>query len=86
MRTTIELPDELFRKAKAAAALEGMSFKEYLTRTVRKALAEREARPEYGQHKPIPVSIPPAGRKIRSLTNAEIDEIFLREEMEEWDR
>jgi ribosomal protein L12E/L44/L45/RPP1/RPP2 len=31
MKTTIEMPDELFRKAKAIAALRGQSMKEFIT-------------------------------------------------------
>lgn len=31
MKTTIEMPDELFRRAKAVAALQGLSMKEWLT-------------------------------------------------------
>lgn len=31
MRTTLDLPDELFRQAKAKAALEGTSLKELVT-------------------------------------------------------
>ena len=35
MKTTIELPDELLRRAKAAAAPRGESMKELLTRALR---------------------------------------------------
>lgn len=31
MKTTIEMPDDLFRRVKAAAALQGLSMKEWLT-------------------------------------------------------
>ena len=31
MKTTIEMPDELFRKAKAIAALRGQSMKDFIT-------------------------------------------------------
>ena len=34
MKTTVELPDALFRKAKAAAAEEGKSLKTFLTEAV----------------------------------------------------
>ena len=34
MRTTIDLPDGLFRKVKAVSSLKGMSLKEYLTRAI----------------------------------------------------
>ncbi len=38
MKTTIEMPDELFRKAKAVAALRGMSMKQWLTDLLRKEI------------------------------------------------
>ncbi|MEZ5614705.1 MAG: hypothetical protein R3E35_05760 [Rhodocyclaceae bacterium] len=36
MKTTIEMPDDLFRRAKAAAALNGLSMKEWLTNLLRR--------------------------------------------------
>lgn len=39
MRTTLELPDDLFRKVKAKAAMEGATMKEMLTRFVESGLA-----------------------------------------------
>ncbi len=38
MRTTFELPDHLFRQAKAAAALQGISLKELFTRAIAEKL------------------------------------------------
>jgi molybdopterin biosynthesis enzyme MoaB len=40
MRTTIDVPEDLLRRAKAEAALKGMSLKEWMTRAVRAALRE----------------------------------------------
>lgn len=40
MRVTIELPDDVFREAKAAAARRGISFNAYF----REAIAEKLAR------------------------------------------
>ena len=48
MKTTVELPDELLREAKAAAARQGTSLKEVLTAALRSHLA-RSARPERGK-------------------------------------
>lgn len=45
MKTTIELPDELSRQVKAAAALRGQSMKEFLTE-----LLSRELSPLPPQH------------------------------------
>ena len=39
MKTTIEIPDELFRRTKAKAALEGKSLKEFVAAALRERLA-----------------------------------------------
>ncbi|MBL8251455.1 MAG: hypothetical protein JNK31_07290 [Candidatus Competibacter sp.] len=39
MRTTVDLPDELFRQAKARAALEGVRLRDLVEKGVRLALA-----------------------------------------------
>jgi hypothetical protein len=39
MKTTLELPDQLFRKAKATAAERGQSLKEFVTEALRDKLA-----------------------------------------------
>lgn len=36
MKTTVEMPDDLFRRVKAAAALQGMSLKDWLTNLLRR--------------------------------------------------
>lgn len=40
MKTTLELPDELYRQAKALAALKGQSMKEWLTLLLRREIGE----------------------------------------------
>ena len=40
MKTTIEMPDDLFRKAKALAALRGQSMKQWLTDLLRKEIGD----------------------------------------------
>ena len=48
MKTTIDIPDELFRNTKATAALEGQSLKDF----VASALREKLARPSSCQGQP----------------------------------
>lgn len=43
MKTTIEIPDPLFRKAKARAAERGKSLKEFVTEALQEKLAGRGA-------------------------------------------
>jgi hypothetical protein len=46
MKTTFEIPDGLFRKAKAAAALQGVSLREFVTRAIAEKL---ENKPDSGK-------------------------------------
>ncbi len=50
MKTTIEMPDELFRRAKAAAALQGLSMKEWLTNLLRREVGTGTAAPPPAQN------------------------------------
>jgi hypothetical protein len=61
MRTTLDLPDDLFRQVKARAALEGASLKELLTRYIEFGL--RQAHSNGGQRpqrSPLPIIRKPA--------------------------
>lgn len=42
MKTTLTLPDDIFRKAKARAALRGQTFGKFLEQTLQKTLAASE--------------------------------------------
>lgn len=80
MRTTLDLPDDLFRKAKATAALRGMKLKDLFKILIEDGLRNKPAQNEYGHKEPPPVSINLPGAKIPALTNAEIFEILDRED------
>jgi hypothetical protein len=43
MKTTIDLPDPLFREAKATAAANGQTLKSFITDSVRQRLNEQES-------------------------------------------
>ena len=43
MKTTVEIPDALFRQAKATAAQQGTSLKDFLTEAVRAQLRKTSA-------------------------------------------
>lgn len=47
MRTTVEINDELFRKAKKKAADEGLPFREVVERALRAYLGKRKGKPGY---------------------------------------
>ncbi len=83
MRTTIDLPDELLRQAKAKAALNGMKLKDLITQFVEQGLeqgASRSAVSLRRQRSELPVARAATGRSLPSLTNAEIDRLLDEEE------
>ena len=57
MRTTVDLPDELYRRAKAEAALRGRKFKDLVEEGLRRVL--RIPEPETAQR--------PAGASVHDL-------------------
>ncbi len=72
MRTTIELPDSVYRKLKARAALEGSSVKRVLLRLVQRELAGRAPKRKTA----FPLIHGKETRQL-SLTNEQIDKILL---------
>lgn len=62
MKTTIEIPDPVFRRAKARAAERGQALREYVTEALREKLSGRGASPDmddrpwmkgFGQLRPL---------------------------------
>jgi predicted lipoprotein len=49
MKTTIEMPDDLFRRAKAVAALQGLSMKDWLTNLLRREVGAGTTAPAADQ-------------------------------------
>ena len=46
MKTTLEIPDSIFRRAKSAAAARGVPLREFVTQAVRDKLAAKSTPPE----------------------------------------
>ena len=80
MKTTVDIPDRLFREAKTVAASRGLSLKTFVT----EALEEKLSRPWRRQKTEWPVP-PPRVRKgeIRRIQSA-IDQEFSQIDEEEW--
>ena len=72
MRTTIDLPDPVFRRLKATAALRGASLKAVIVSAVERELERRPAAKRKARF-PLVRSRQPGAL---SLTNAEIDEVL----------
>lgn len=70
MRTTIDLPDDLYRQLKARAALGGLKVRELVTRYLEAGLHSLpdSASPE---RSPLPIAIPPRGVPIPALSREE---------------
>lgn len=73
MRTTVDLPDPLFRKMKATAALRGVSLKEFLLSAVQHELAKKASTKNYTVQVPL---IPSKRPGKRALSNAEIEDLL----------
>lgn len=68
MRTTLDLPDELFRQIKAKATLERMKLKDLITRFVESGLREPVHRPHRRRSK-LPVIKRRTRQPIPNLTS-----------------
>ena len=90
MKTTIEIPDELFRAAKAKAAMDGVKLKDFVAEGLRLRLAAG-AQPAVAAEKPGPLvtsqdALPlipaqPGAPKL-DVTPERIHELELEAEME----
>jgi len=65
MKTTLELPDDLYRQAKAIAVLKGQTMKEWLTNLLRR---EIEAPPSLESHEDRKQEIEAFNRELDRLT------------------
>ncbi len=74
MRTTIDLPDELYRALKARAALSGVTMRDLIRRLVEHGLrqAGMPGDSARGRREPPPVIIPPRNVPIPAIPRAEL--------------
>jgi hypothetical protein len=72
MRTTVDLPDEMYRELKTLAARRGTTLKELLASAAARELS-RAATPTRRVEVPLVPSAKPASL---ALTNAEIDDLL----------
>lgn len=82
MRTTIDLPDELLRQAKAKAALDGLKLKDLIARYVEEGLrgASSHVAPPRRRRSELPIARAATGRALQALSNAEIQRLLDEEE------
>ncbi|UCF95864.1 MAG: hypothetical protein JSV89_11825 [Spirochaetaceae bacterium] len=80
MRTTIDLPDELFRKVKAVASLKGITLKQFITRAVRRELSSNNL-PVKSQRIHLPL-VPSKSPGSVALSAERISQILDQEDLD----
>lgn len=69
MRTTVDLPDDLYRALKARAALSGVTVRELVRRYLEQGLRQPSTSERAGgRRQPPPVIVPPRGVPIPALS------------------
>lgn len=91
MRTTLDLPDPLFREVKARAAREGLKLKELLARYVEAGLRDEDGsareRPVVRREPlPVPIARRADGTVTPALSNAELNAILEEEDLDNYRR
>jgi hypothetical protein len=79
MRTTIEIPDDLYRTLKARAGLSGVTLRELVQRLIEEGLHPAAPRSVH-KHGAPPVIIPCRGVPIPALSRAELKGIEEQED------
>ena len=81
MRTTVDLPDELLRRVKARAAMDGVKLKALVAAYIEQGLAGRLPRPGAARERsPIPIARPATGVPLPLLSSEEIERILALED------
>jgi hypothetical protein len=76
MRTTIEIPDDLFRRAKATAALRGSTLKDLVVRALEREFARQPPELKKGRTTTKLPVLPWKGKKNLDLTNFNFDDLL----------
>ena len=79
MRTTLDLPDDLMKRAKIAAVRRGSTLRDLVAEALRRLLAD-QAIPEPKRMTEAPIKLPP-GHSIPIRSNEEIAQLFEREDV-----
>lgn len=78
MRTTLDLPDPLFRELKAESALRGMKLKDLVAELLRRGLSPRV--PMSAKRSDLPVIRQATGAVHPALSNREIENLLTEED------
>ncbi len=81
MRTTLDLPDPLFRELKARSALRGVLLKDFVAEIIQAGLAQTiAAQAEARPRSPLPVIRKATGVSHPTLSNREIEALLVAED------
>jgi len=75
MRTTIDLPENLYRTLKARAGLSGITLRQLVQQLIEQGLRAPRNEPSGSRRFPPPVIIPPRGLPLPALSREEIRRI-----------
>lgn len=76
IRTSIDIPRDLHRRVREAAARKGCSARKLILEGIERAVEETKAQRPQRRLSLEESLVPPAGRRIRSLTNEEIYDLI----------
>lgn len=76
MRTTVDLPDDLYRAIKARAALAGLKVRELMAQYLIEGIRGAEETERTERPTEFPVVIPPLGRRIPLASSAQMEELL----------
>lgn len=80
MRTTLELPDPLFRELKAQSALRGVKLKDFVAELLQSGLARGVSPTEPRPRSPLPLIRKATGLRHPAYSNREIDALLVAED------
>lgn len=80
MRTTVDVPDDLMRQAKALAAMRGVKLKDLITDFISQGLRSGALRSPANHRSKLPALIPSAERKMMSVTNEDVEKLIFEED------
>ena len=75
MRTTIDLPEDLYRTLKVRASMSGLTLRELVNQLIEQGLRSPKSDPSAGRRYPPPVIILPRGAPIRAVSRQEVRQI-----------
>ena len=75
MRTTIDIPDALFRRTKAIAAVRGITLKQIIVEAVEREISSAKPPPSGKQRTRLPLIHLEPGR-VLDLTNFDYDDLL----------